>query len=232
MTDRPAGSLLNYLEQVSDPRGRQGRRHSLAAMLAATCCAILSGFGSYDAIAQWIHVQEPWLWHALGFTRRPPTASGFRKVLMVVCPQALQEALLRWVVEGLGMELGEEELQAVVFDGKTLRGTRTRHQRALQTLSALDRKTGCVLSEQAIDPTTNEAKTALAALQKLVLEGTVIVGDAAYCDREICEEITAEDRKGDYLVIVKDNQPTLHHAAQQAFVVPRSFSPLPEALGL
>jgi hypothetical protein len=28
-------------------------------------------------------------------------------------------------------------------------------------------------------PATNKAKTALAALQKLVLEGTVIVGDAA-----------------------------------------------------
>lgn len=226
MTDRPAGSLLNYLEQVSDPRGRKGRRHSLSAMLAATCCAMLSGYGSYEAIAQWIHAQQPWLWHALGFTRRPPTAAGFRKVLMVVCPQALHEALLAWVVEGLGVELDEEQIQAVALDGKALRGTRSRHQRALQTLTALDRQTGGILSQQAIDPSTNEAKTALAALKTMVLEGTVIVGDAAYCDREICEEITAEDRKGDYLVIVKDNQPTLHKAAQQSFVVPRSFSPL------
>lgn len=232
MTDRPTGSLLNYLEQISDPRGRQGRRHSLAAMLAATCCAMLSGYGSYTAIAQWIHAQEPWLWHALGFTRRPPTAAGFRKVLMVVCPQALQEALRAWVAEGLGVELGEEQLQAVALDGKALRGTRSRHQRALQMLTALDRQTGGILSQQTIDPSTNEAKTALALLKTMVLEGTVIVGDAAYCDREICEEITAEDRKGDYLVIVKDNQPTLHKAAQQSFVVPRSFSPLPEALGV
>ena len=37
---------------------------------------------------------------------------------------------------------------------------------------------------------------------------------------------------GDYFVLVKDNQPTLHKEAQQAFVIPRSFSPLQEALGV
>ncbi len=44
MTTRPAGSLLNYREHVPDSRGRHGQRHPLAAMLAASICAILSGF--------------------------------------------------------------------------------------------------------------------------------------------------------------------------------------------
>ncbi len=40
-------------------------------------------------------------------------------------------------------------------------------------------------------------------LKEMVLEGKIIVGDAAYCDPEICREIV--DSSGDYLVIVKDN---------------------------
>lgn len=230
MTPRPAGSLLHFLEQVPDPRGRKGRRHPLVAMLATVCCATLAGFSGYEQMAQWIHSQEVSLWHALGFTRRPPTWSCFRDLLMALDPGALQNALLRWMREGLGLAISDEDVQEIVLDGKSLRGTKDRHQRALQALALLDVRTGGILAEHPVNPATNEAKTALAALKTMVLDGKVIVGDAAFCDGEICREIV--DSGGDYLMIVKDNQPTLHNQAQQAFVVPRSFSPLPEALGV
>lgn len=227
---RPTGSLLHFLQQVPDPRGRKGRRHPLVAMLATVCCAILSGHTGYEAIAQWIHSQEVSLWHALGFHRRPPTWSCFRDLLMALHPAALNDALLRWLREGLGLAISDDEAQELVMDGKSLRGSKGRHQRALQTLALLDARTGGILSEHPVDAATNEAKTALAVLKAMVLEGRVIVGDAGYCDREICEAIV--DSGGDYLVLVKDNQPTLHKEAQQSFVVPRSFSPLPETLGV
>lgn len=62
-----------------------------------------------------------------------------------------------------------------------------------------------------------------------MLQGQLVVGDAACCDREICGKITAKE--GDYLVLVKDNQPQLHQDAQQACVVPRSFSPPTAGVG-
>lgn len=224
MTTRPAGSLLNYLEQVPDPRGRHGQRHPLAAMLAASICATLAGFPGYTAMAQWIHLQDVSLWHLLGFTRRPPGHDCFRDLLMTVDPDALAEALMAWITEGLGITIGDDELQAIIIDGKVLRGTREKHHRAYQALALLDLKTGFALSETPVDPTTNEAKAGLKLLKDLVLKGKIVVGDAAYCDQEICREIV--ESEGDYLVIVKDNQPTLHHDARAAFVVPEGFSPL------
>ena len=223
MTPRPAGSLLNYLEQVPDPRGRHGQRHPLAAMLAASICAILSGFRGYTAIAQWIHSQDVSLWHLLGFTRRPPGHDCFRDLLMTIDPKALEEGLWKWIRDGLGIEMDDEEVQAIVIDGKVLRGTREKHLRALQTLSLLNLKTGFAHSETPVDPATNEAKTGLNLLKDMVLKGQVVLGDAAYCDQEICKEIVDSD--GDYLVIVKDNQPNLHRDVRQAFVVPEGFSP-------
>jgi predicted transposase YbfD/YdcC len=64
-------------------------------------------------------------------------------------------------------------------------------------------------------------------VRRLLLTGKLIVADAAYCQREICQEIV--DKEGDYLVTVKDNQPQLRRDIEQAFVIPRSFSPLPTA---
>jgi hypothetical protein len=216
--------------QVPDPRGRKGRRHPLVAMLATVCCGILSGHCGYEAIAQWIHAQEVPLWHAPGFTRPPPTWSCFWDLLMALDPAALNDALLRWLREGLGLDVSDDEAQELVIDGKALRGSKSRHQRALQTLALLNARTGGILLEHPVDPTTSEAKAALSLLKALVLEGKVIVGDAGYCDREICQEIV--DSGGDDFVLVKDNQPTLHKAAPQAFVISRSVSPLPEALGV
>ncbi len=225
MTVRPAGSLLNDLEQVPDPCGRGGQRHPLAAMLAASICAVLSRFHGDTTMAQWIHVQDVSLWHLLGFRRIPPGHDCFRNMLMAVDPQALFEALMLWITEGLGIEIGDEELQAVVIDGKVLRGTREKHRRADQALALLDLKTSFALSETPVDPATNEAKTGLKLLKEMVLEGKIVVGDAAYCDPEICREIV--DSGGDYLVIVKENQPTLHRDARATFVVPEGFPPTP-----
>jgi len=48
------GDLLAMLARIPDPRGRQGRRFGLSAMLATVVCGILTGARGYTAIAEWI----------------------------------------------------------------------------------------------------------------------------------------------------------------------------------
>ena len=89
--------LLHFLNEIPDPRSRNGRQHPLSAVLALACCAILCGARSYAAIGQWAHDHDIELMHRLGFTRRPPKSGGIRKVLMAVegrCPsrRALHQA--------------------------------------------------------------------------------------------------------------------------------------------
>ncbi len=216
----PAGSLLTFLSQVPDPRGRQGRRHSLEAMLASVVCAMLQGARGYSAITQWIHGQDVELWHALGFTRRPPKLGAFRKLLMALSPKHFERVLADWVKYCLGVST-EESLEAVALDGKTLCGTLQPHERAVHLLALLDQRTGCVLSQSRVDAKTNEQKGALEILKTLVLEGRVITGDAMFCQREVCQEI--RDRGGHYFFVVKDNQPTLKEAIAAEFRA--AFSP-------
>lgn len=206
MTPAPAGNLLVGLAQIPDPRGRQGRRHPLAAMLAAVVCATLCGARGYSAIVQWLHaLPVPW-WHRLGFTRRPPKDHAFRDLLAAIAPEAFESAVRAWMQTLLG-ESVEGELRAVAIDGKTLCGTLAAHQRAVHLLSLFDQRLGGVLSQQRVDEKTNEHKAALQLLQTIVLTDTVITGDAMFCQREVCQTII--DSGGDYFVVVKENQPNL-----------------------
>ncbi len=215
MQSVPAGNLLALLAEIPDPRGRQGRRHCLAAMLAAVVCSVMTGARGYKAIAQWLHAQEVPVWHLLGFRRRPPKQGAFRKLLLAVPPPVLEAVIERWMAALAEVTpQGNGELRGLALDGKSLCRSLAEHGRAVHLLSAFDHALGCVLSQRAVGD-TNEAKASLDLLQGLLLRGRVVTGDAAFCQREICQEII--DSGGDYLIAVKDNQPTLLASCELAF---------------
>jgi predicted transposase YbfD/YdcC len=90
----------------------------------------------------------------------------------------------------------------------------------------LDQATGCVLSQARVPAETNEHKTALRLLEGLALEGRVVTGDAAFCQRDLSREIVAGG--GHFLWKVDANQPTLLADVEAACGPP--VSPLrPEA---
>ena len=223
-----AGNLLSYLAQVPDPRGRKGRRHDLSALLTAVVCGILCGARGYSQLAEWLHEQTVDVWHWMGFRRRPPGLHCFRDLLMKLDPAALERALQSWITGELGLEAQDESLPAVSIDGKTLCATLRTFSKAVHLLAAVDHRTGCVLSQSRVDEKTNEHKGVLELLKTLVLKGRVVVGDAAFCQRDVCQQIL--QAQGDYFLAVKENQPGLRREIEQEFAAQdAAFSPLPTA---
>jgi hypothetical protein len=214
------------LQQIPDPRGRQGRRHPLSAMLATIVCALLCGSRSYSAITDWIHVQEPAIWHLLGFFRKPPKLGAFRKLLMRLSPPVLEAALRPWIDQLLADSApAANDLRAVALDGKSLCGALGEHGQLIHLLSLLDQQTGFTLRQLEVPGKTNEHKTALELLKTLVLKGRLITGDAIFCQRDLCRQIVDDD--GHYFFMVKDNQPELKQALAAEFQP--AFSPLHRA---
>lgn len=225
MESAPGGSLLTFLSQVPDPRGRKGRRHCLSAMLTAVVCGLLCGHRGYTDLVEWLHELPVAVWHWMGYTRRPPQLDCFRDLLMKLDPVVLEAAFARWAEAALGITLGEEDLQAVSLDGKSLCGTLRPHARAVHLLAVVDQRTGGVLRQCRVDEKTNEHKSALELLRTFVQQGRVVVGDAMFCHRGVCQEIL--DAGGDYLVAVKENQPGLLREISTEFAAaPAAFSPL------
>ena len=225
MVPARAGNLFAYLAQVPDPRGRKGRRHPISAMLTAVVCGFLCGTRGWTGLAEWLHDLPVDVWHFMGFTRRPPKKDGFRDLLMRLDPEALERALRGWINEELQLSDSVEALQAVSFDGKTLCATLRAFSKAVHLLAAVDHQTGCVLSQMRVDEKTNEHKAALELLKTLVIKGRVLVGDAMFCQREICQQVL--DSGGDYFLPVKENQPRLLREIEQEFAADAAaFSPL------
>ena len=119
----PARDLRRYLAQVPDPRGRQGRRHPLSAILTAVICAVWSGGQRVQTDGQWLHKQPVDFWHFLGFTRRPLNYGVLRNVWMALSPETFEAALLAWLREVQGGDPPTDALQGVT----TLFGTLFAH---------------------------------------------------------------------------------------------------------
>jgi len=234
VNQRPVRGLLEVLQQIPDPRGREGKRHPLSAMLAALICATWCGFRGLRPTVRWLDLHGVKMWHLLGFRRTPPVRQTFANLLAHIDVDVLERVLTEFVAQ---LDLPEVAQEAVnrdhavveesdieVWDGKTLRGTRDTERRAEQLLVRMDLILGRVVSSHAIPPETNEIQRAQTLVRNLVLHGKLVIADALYCQREFCQGLI--DQQGDYVVTVKSNQPQLLRDVEQAFVIPRSFSPL------
>jgi len=105
----------------------------------------------------------------------------------------------------------------IAIDGKTQRRTFATRSglKALHLVTAWASENGLTLGQVACEEKSNEI-TAIPELLKLLdLKGCTVTIDAMGCQTEIVEGI--RQRKGHYLLAVKDNQPTLHADLQQVF---------------
>jgi len=213
-----ARPLIEVLAEIPDFRSPQGKRHPLGAILALACSAMLCGYRSYTAIAEWgRHYGAP-LVQALGFTRRAPCAATLHTVLRRVDREVLEAKLGAWAEALLGEAPGPAEVKdAIAIDGKTLRGSQKQGAPGAHLLSALAHRVGLTLAQQAVDDKTNEIPVALDLLHHLVLEGRIVTMDALLTQRHLAQHIVAA--RGDYVMVVKENQPQLLDDIQTVFAL-------------
>lgn len=204
--------MIEVLAEVPDPRKPRGKRHPLVAILALACAAMLAGYRSYSAIAEWGHNYGPEVMRALGFTREAsPCASTLGNVLRVIDRDAFEAKLGNWadsVLKATPMPEGsEDQPDLVAIDGKELRGSKKQGAPGAHLLSALSHRLGLTLNQRAVDDKTNEIPAMPEVLRGLVLEGRILTVDAMHTQIETAKAIVAG--KGDYVMIVKENQPDL-----------------------
>jgi hypothetical protein len=198
-------SLFEALADVPDPRSRHGRRHPLLAILSLTVLAMLRGCKGPTAISQFGRDHGVELAHALGFRRgKTPAPSCLSDLYSVLDAAAFEAALARWIASRTPPPAEGTDKQPVSLDGKTLRGSRDGEAPGHHLVSAYTHKHQAVLAQIRVDAKTNEHKAALELLGILPVKGRVVLGDAMFCQRDLCEKIT--EQGGDYLFTVKGNQ--------------------------
>jgi predicted transposase YbfD/YdcC len=209
--------LLDYLAEIADPRHRRGRRHTLATVLAVAVAAVLTGARSLAAIGEWASDAPGQVLAALGVRRdpwtgtfRPPGEATVRRVLARIDADALDRAIGAWLASQQPPPPSHPPRQAVAVDGKTLRGSGHHPSPPVYLLAAMDHTTRAVLGQTDVDHTTNEIARFQSLLEDLDLAGRVLTADALHTQREHADWLVTH-KHADYLLIVKANQPALHH---------------------
>jgi hypothetical protein len=216
-------SLLEVLAEVPDPRSRHGQFHPLPAILALVVLAMLRGCKGPVAIAQFGRDYGTPLAHALGFRRgKTPAPSCLSELLSRLDAVAFEAALARWIKSRTSGPAPSPEDQTtpkdkepLSVDGKTLRGSRDGELPGQHLVAAYAPLVEAVLAQVKVDAKTNEHKAALELLGILPVKGKIVIGDAIFCQRDVCQEVI--DQQGDYVFFVKDNQPGLQAEIVAAF---------------
>ncbi len=95
--------LIQVLVEIADFRQASGKRYALPAILALACAAMLCGYRSYSAIAEWGRNYGQHLVAALGLTNgKTPGASTLHWIFRHLDGAQFEGKLAQWADRGAG----------------------------------------------------------------------------------------------------------------------------------
>lgn len=209
--------LSARLERIQDSRGERGRRYELAPLLLLVALAKLSGQDTPAAIVDWIRLRSTWLLTALhlGWSR-VPHQNTVRRVLSFAVEVAELDRLVAEYLIGIAKT---DDDRLVAIDGKTVRGTiRADDPHGEHLLAAYLVESGIVVGQVSVGLKENEIVAAPELLNSIDLHNKIVIGDAMHTQRDLSEQIIQAG--GDFVWVVKENQPTLHEEIATLFAPP------------
>jgi len=210
----PPGSLAEALSTLPDWRRKHLRVHELVPVLQVAVAAMLCGCRSVYAIGQWARERmddSPGLLEVLGVPAgRCPSVPTLHRVFKGLPAAVFERTLGEWL-----RRTRLEPKEAIGIDGKALRGIHGEEVPGVHLVSAYAVHAKAVILQMACEEKGRELETARQLIEQLPLKGNVVIGDALLCQRDICRQIG--DGEGDYILPVKENQPSLRAEIARAF---------------
>lgn len=196
-------TIQHHFRKLKDPRLNRRKLHLLLDILFIALCAVLCGAQDWQQVETFGKKRLPWLRRFLKLPNGVPSHDTFERVFDRLDPIAFQRCLQRWVAD-IADTLN---IKHIAIDGKSLRGSGTSKLGMLHLVSAWATEEHLSLGQVATAEKSNEITAIPELLQLLELKGAIVTIDAMGCQKAIASKII--ERGGDYLLIAKDNQPTL-----------------------
>lgn len=208
----------SYLEKIihpiQDPRAKDNQKHSLFTLIAIIFCAIVGGANSISAIYRYASSKKKWLMTWLDLVDDVPSYDTFWWLLVRLDPSQTEVLFRKW-----SNTLSKDEVEDLIaIDGKRVRGASNKKNQPdslLHIVSAWSSGRGLILGQLKTETKSNEITAIPELIQSLDIEGSTITIDAIGCQKEIARAII--EKKADYVLMVKDNQPTLFDEIQNYF---------------
>jgi hypothetical protein len=178
----PFAGLLAALEQIPDPRRRQGRRYPMAHLLLFSVLAVLAGATSYRGILVFITVHRERLGAVFGaHFRRAPAVNTVRSLFQALDPAEL-EAAFRRHAQSLGDAPPASGPQVIALDGKTLKRSfdHLNDKAAAHVLSTFASEAALILAHQEVRHASEEIPAVQALIEDLGVQGALFTADALH----------------------------------------------------
>lgn len=207
-----------YIEifgKVKDPRVLGKVKHELEDVLRIALIGVLCNCEDFDEMSDFVMERQKELKEE-GFLRLAngvPSGDTIRRVVEAVNPVQLRASLdvcREHIVESL-------RNHQIIIDGKKLRGESPKSHgcNGLYILNAWVSEAEICIAEERVGDKANELTALPSTLASLWLTGSVVSIDAMGTHRNIAQQIIMQG--GEYIMALKDNQPTLKGLVNDTF---------------
>lgn len=210
--------LVEHFAALEDPRVERAKRHSLLAVVTIALCGVICGAESWGEIAQFGQAKADWFKTFLDLPQGIPSHDTFGRLFARLDARVFEVCFAEWMQAVAGVL----PAQVIAVDGKTVRRSHDRGvgKGALHLGSAWATANRLVLAQVAVDDKSNEITAFPLLLRQLALSGCIVTLDAMGCQREVAAQIVAQG--ADYVLALKENQPTLLEEVQDSFTLARA----------
>lgn len=212
--DDPTPSFERHFRAVPDPRVVGRCEHKLFDILFIAVAAFIARCDDWEMVALWAREREEWLRRRCELPNGIPSHDTFTRVFARIDPEALRTAFAGWMKDVQEITAG----QVVAMDGKTLRRSFEKAgegKGAIHMVSAWLTENSVVLGQLKTEEKSNEITAIPELLRLLDVKGALVTIDAMGCQKDIAQTIIKHG--ADYLLAVKDNQPTLLADVKRTF---------------
>jgi predicted transposase YbfD/YdcC len=206
-------SILQHFSELDEPRVEGRTLYPMEEILLLTLCAVLSGAETWVEIVVFGKHKLEWLRTFLAFEKGIPSHDTLGDFFAALNAQKFESCFMKWMQSICPSVVGK----VIAVDGKTVRRSHNKSagQRAIHLVSAFASEGEILLGQLKTEEKSNEITAIPELLEAIDIKGATITIDAMGCQTDIAEKIIHGG--GDYILAVKNNQPTLYEAIESFF---------------
>ena len=214
----PLTVLIEKFDDCDDFRDEARINYTLVEILFLTFCASVTGSETYTDIVDFGEAKLEWLRKFLPFKNGIPSHDTISRILGVLNTKQLEKVLIDFC--RLTIKLPNGTL--INIDGKKLRGSATKKEQQTKKTEGGKQAVNMVnvycsvlescLASVRVCSKTGEKNALEDILLLLDFSECLLTFDAGYCYTDVAQQVV--DAKADYLIGLKENQPTLYTSAQ------------------
>jgi predicted transposase YbfD/YdcC len=186
-------------------------RHSIQEIFFLTLSAAISGCNTWELIEEFGKLKLDWFRNYFPYKYKTPSHDTLGRFFSAFDRDEFAKFFMDFT-----QKLATKDSRVVSIDGKTIRGVNSEFgNNPLHIVSAFCTNNKITLCQEKVNDKSNEITAIPVLLDLLDLQDCVVTIDAMGCQKAIAEKII--ERKGDYILQVKDNQKDLKEQIEKLF---------------